>query len=460
MFNQVIQPWATASGQVATLITDPNGFKHVNLTGPLNLNIAPYRLLAIVNRIDLGTTTGGGGGGTYGNVTGSPETAGELRFIFGVVQPNPWGGGNDGTCGKKLFTTIFEYGVPRTGCAAVVNWAQQWSALQAFPGFTPAYLAQLQGMTESVVLHGKAPTKGNQNAINQIRTNEIALQFPVWELREFTLTNEQPAANIDPPANGELRTHTVAQTPDEMRFSPLGGDITVNTFVNGPVTTLLQLPVVLPPAVPSKCDSSYTVPFFAPPNNLAFRGGNAITSGAGSTDFWRANMAPATPNGICARHTFSLNTCHGCHRADSGTNGLGGSTQFVHADPLSTIPVTLSKFLTGGGPGMTFFVNDTQFGAPAWPFADLNRRLQRLFDLSHCTPCTRIFPMTPKLVDVMQTLGPIPVDVNPSDFPDLKVGPITDLAIVQKVVDLRGQFAGAVRDEPVDVFRAIDTSVH
>jgi hypothetical protein len=454
MFNQVIQPWETASGGVATLVTDPvTGVRSVNLTRPLNLNIAPYRLLAIVNRIDLGTTTGGGGGGGYGHVTGTPVTAGELRFIFGVVQPNPWGGGNDNTCGKKLFTTIFEYGVPRTGCAAVVNWAQQWSALQAFPGFTPAYLAQLQGMTESVVLHGKAPTKGNQNAINQIRTNEIQLQFPTWELREFTLTNEQPAANIDPPANGPLRTHTVAQTTPENVFNPLGPDINISNFVNGPVTAGLQLPV----AVPNRCDSSYTVPFFVP-NNIRFRAGNAFTSGPVFADFWKANV-PATPNGICARHTFSLNTCHGCHRADSGTNGLGGSTNFVHADPLSTIPVTISKFLTGGGPGMTFFVNDTQFGAPAWPFADLDRRLQRLFDLSHCTPCTRVFPMLPKLVDMMQDFGPIPADVDPRDFPNLRVGPITDLAIVQKVVDLRAQFAGAVRDEPVDVIRAVDSSV-
>src|SRR5262249_3380093 len=102
MFDQVIKPWATASGVTATLVTDANGVRSVNLTRPLNLNIAPYRLLAIVNRIDLGTTAGaGGGGGRYGNVTGTPLTAGELRFIFDVVQPNPWGaGGTDATCGK------------------------------------------------------------------------------------------------------------------------------------------------------------------------------------------------------------------------------------------------------------------------------------------------------------------------------------------------------------------------
>ncbi|HEX8110799.1 MAG TPA: hypothetical protein VF516_23870 [Kofleriaceae bacterium] len=459
MFNQVIQPWATASGVTATLVIDPvTGVRSVNLTGPLNLNIAPYRLLAIVNRIDLGTTTHGGGG--YGSVTGTPVTAGELRFIFGVVQPNPWGAGTDATCGKKFFTTIFEYGVPRTGCAAVVNWAQQWSSLQTFPGFTAAYLAQLQSMTESVVLHGDAPAKGNQNALDQIRTNEIALAGP-WELREFTLTNEQPAANIDPPANGELRTHTVAQTPDDARFSPDGADPTVNAFVAGPVTVGLQLPVVLPPTVPSRCDSSYTVPFIF--NNLQFRGGNALVQAPPhppGAEFWKANSIPATPNGICARHIFSLNTCHGCHRGDSGNRSTLGSIDFTHVTPTSTIPVTLSKFLTGGGPGMTFNVNDTQFGAPQWPFADLDRRLQRLFELSHCTSCITLFPMTPKLVDTMQTFGPVPADVNPSDFPDLKIGPITDLTTLQRVIDLRAQVAGASRNEPVDVIRSIDNSVH
>jgi hypothetical protein len=442
MFTQVIQPWATASGVVATLITDPDGFRHVNLTGPLNLNIAPYRLEAIVNRIDLGTTTHGGG--TYGGVTGSPVTAGELRFIFGVVQPDPWGAGNDGTCGKKLFTTIFEYGVPGTGCGAVVSWAKQWTQLQASPGFTAAYLTLLQSMTESVVLHGAAPAKGNQNAINQVRTNEAELQSPQWELREFTLTNEQPGIpGSDSPANGELRAHTVALTPDDARFSFLGADPVVNQFVNSSVT----------------CGSSFTMPFFfGGPPPVAFRGGNAFSGPPGGPNAWLANTVVATPNGICARHTFSLNTCQGCHRADSGTTGLSGSTNFTHIDPRSTIPVTLSKFLTGGGPGLTFNVNDTQFGAPAWPFADLDRRLQRLFDLSHCTSCITILPMVPNLVDVMQTLGPIPVDVNPADFPELRVGPITDLATVRKILDLRSQFADAKRDEPVDVIRSVSTA--
>ena len=447
MFSQVIQPWATASGVVATLVTNPgSGIRSVSLTGPLDLDIAPYRLEAIVNRIDLGETSTGGG--TYGSITGRPVTAGELRFIFGVVQPSPWGAGTEASCGRKHFTTILEYGVPGTGCSRVVSWAQQWTQLQTFPSFTDAYRAQLESMTESVVLHGAAPAKGNQNAIDQIRTNEIALGS-VWELREFTLSDENPAAGTDTPSNGELRVHTVAQTPNEGAISPGGADPSVNAFVTGPVTAGLELPVTLP----NHCNASFTVPFSV--SGTPFRGGNALVA---PPDFWRANSAPSTPEGICARHQFSLNTCHGCHRGDSGTTGLGGSTSFVHADPASSIPVTLSKFLTGGGPGLTFNVNDTQFpGMATWKFADLDRRLHRLFDLSHCTSCISIIGSTPKLIDVLSTIGPIPADIDPRDRPDLKSGPITDIATMQKALSIRAQVAGRARSEPADVLRTIQT---
>jgi hypothetical protein len=457
MFNQVIQPWATASGVTATLVTNPlNGVKSVNLTGPLNLNIAPFRLNAIVNRIDLGATANGPSGYS-GTITSLPTTAGELRFIFNVVQPSPWGGGTEASCGRKRFTTIFEYGVPGTGCSAVVSWAQKWTSLQAFPGFTPAYLAQLQAMTESVVLHGAAPAKGNQNAINQIRTNEIALAGP-WELREFTLTSENPAANTDVPVNGGLRAHTVAQTPNDGAFAALGPDATVNGMVNGPTPAASVVAGVPLPAVnPTKCDASYTVPYLI--GTRPFRGGNALI-GPGHWNSSTVSLASPAEN-ICARHQFSLNTCGGCHHDDSGTNGLAGSTNFTHIDPLSSIPVTLSKFLTGGGPNMVFNVADTQLvGGPVWQFADLDRRLQRLFDLSHCTACTRIAAMDPRFLDQIQELGPVPIDPGPMNPFSFRVGPITDPGVVQKLLDLRPQFAGASTEEPVDFIRPVQTFAH
>ena len=435
MFNQVITPWAVASGVTATLVTDSTGHRSVTLSGPLDLGIAPFRLLAIVNRIDLGKTSSGGG--PYGPITGLPETPGELRFIFDVVQPNPWGAGSEATCGKKRFTTIFEYGVPGTGCSRVVSWAKQWSSLLTFPGFTAAYRAQLQTMTESVVIHGAAPLKGNQNAINQIRTNEIALTAP-WELREFTLTNENPAAGTDTPASGLLRTHTVAQTPDDGAY-PAVGSPAIDTFIRT--------------NTPGLCAGTTIVPFSF--LGAPFRGGNALI-GPGH---WNMNpVPPPTHAEMHARHCFSLNTCHGCHRDDSGTNGLAGSTNFTHIDPLSAIPVTLSKFLTGGGPGSVFNVADTQFPTmlplpPHWQFADLERRFQHLFDLSHCTSCTFIRILDPRIIDPIIAHGPVPVDPDPTVVLPFKVGPITDLAFVRQLLDLRAQFATGSRQDPVDNIR-------
>jgi hypothetical protein len=337
--------------------------------------------------------------------------------------------------------------VPGEGCDTVVAWAKQWTALQAMAGFSAAYKAQLEAMTESVVLHGAAPAKGNQNAINQIRTNEIALAGP-WELREFTLSVEKPAAGTDTPVNGGLRKHTVAQTPNDGAFSAAGADPTINAFVNGPVLAGVPLPVVNP----GQCSASYTVPFLF--SGAPFRGGNAQI-GPGH---WEANSVTlfSPPANICARHQFSLNTCGGCHFDDSGTNGLGGSTSFTHIDPLSSPPVTMSKFLTGGGPGLTFNVDDTQLTTPAWPFADLQRRLERLFELSHCTSCTLLAGIDPQILAEIQTFGPVPIDPGPlAEFP-FQIGPVTDLGAVQKIMDLRAKFAGETTQQPVDVIREIE----
>ncbi|MBC7975626.1 MAG: hypothetical protein H7138_11650 [Myxococcales bacterium] len=459
MFNQVIQPWATASGVVATLVTDAFGVKSVNLVGgPLNLNIAPFRLNAIVNRIDLGETMNGPAGYS-GQITSLPKTPGELRFIFNVVQPNPWGAGSEATCGRKPFTVIFEYGVPGTGCNTVVAWAKKWAQLQAQPGFTPAYLAQLESMTQSVVVNGAAPLKGNKNAINQIRTNEIALNGP-WELREFTLSTETVAASgigSSTPANGPLRPHTVALTPDDTAFAPFGPNATVNTFVTGTVSPA----VILPVALPNKCDAVYQVPHFVGgfPGGTPFLGGNAFV-GPGHWNTTTVNLGSSLAD-RCARHVFSLNTCGGCHRDESGTNGLGGSTSFTHITAPGSIPVTLSKFLTGGGPGLVFNVNDPQLGAPTWQFADLERRFQRLFDLSHCTSCITRAIFDPRLVtDIDRAIGVTPVDpgtVNP--FP-VKVGPITDLGAVQKILDLRTAAVKGTIDDTVDAVRPIQVQSH
>jgi hypothetical protein len=452
MFTQVIQPWAIASGQSATLTVDPNTGRNVlSLSGPLDLNIAPLKLLAVVNRVDLGKTTTGGG---YGGGGGIPTTPGELRFIFDVVQPNPWGAGTDATCGKKLFTVILEYGVPGTTCQAAVVWAKKWAALQAEPGFTPAYLALLDSMTESVVKHNAAPAKGNQNALNQIRTNEAALASQAcggptgspWELREFTLSNENPVTGTDLAASGFLRRHTVARTPDDATYSAGGPDPAITSFMAASTVT--------PTSTTTSCTllPTYDVPFSF--LGAPFRGGNSLMP----PSFWK--IASAGSHDMCARHQFSLNTCNGCHRGETGTNGLSGNTAFTHIDPLSPVPVTMSKFLTGGGLAMTYNVTDPQFGAPTvWRYADLQRRLQRLYELSHCTSCMQISTQSPAVIDRMRAFGPIPVDVAPGEVP-FEVGPVTQLDTVAKLLDLRTAFSNPPTSTQVDFAVAAEAFSH
>src|SRR5690606_792741 len=110
----------------------------------LDLSKAPFRLLAIVNRIDLRSDGGGyGGGGVIGgpiraaDAPGAmiapdamiapapmPVHAGEGRFVFGVLDPQ----------GRPLpFTVIFEYELPASDPREVLGWARSWHALGEVP---------------------------------------------------------------------------------------------------------------------------------------------------------------------------------------------------------------------------------------------------------------------------------------------------------------------------------------
>lgn len=448
MFHQVIQPWADASGIFAELAVNPFTDKYeVRLDSPgLDLKIAPFRLLAIVNRIDLGRSAPGVS--VYGGaVTERPTDAGELRFVFGVALPEQWGGGSEETCDKKPFTVILEYGVPGTGCTHVRDWAQDWTRLNTFGGFTEDYLAHLESLTERVVRRDLAPNKGNRNAINQIRTNDNALGS--WEMREFTLSIENhdaPPGTPDTPANGPLRMHTVAQTPDDSAHpsgSPLVSDFILNEVVNGLSSPLGPLP--------ANCSASYVVPFKY--QGQDFRGGNALIP---PVSWFATGADPSDPRHVCARFQFSLNTCNGCHSGET-------ATAFTHIDPTSARPATLSNFLTGGGTGMMSNIPDALPGSSTtWQFAELDQRFKRLYQLAHCTSCTRVPLFGADFIRAfVEVAHVLPIDpIGPIEKPDFKIGPVRDLDVVSKLLEVRAGFAKDFRDEPVDFIRPAERQVH
>lgn len=277
----VIDPWLAASGGTT-----------------LDLKKAPFRLLAIVARLDLRQNAGYSGG----------TSAGEARFVFDLLDAN----GN-----TTNFLVIFEYGLDASSCTAVKSWAQQFHDLGTIP-FGPAYNQALQAITDQFATLGASPQKPNGSAINQVRTNDFFLAQP-WELREFKLKGAT-VAETSRTSNAPLLLSTVAQTPanSQQHNQP------VADFANANTAAILA--------------DNYEVP-------LSF-GGNPFRGAASrhTLEFgW--DGPPPTCTSIAdadARHILSLNTCNGCH---------GGETDvvFKQVEPrFANQEASLSSFLTGG----------------------------------------------------------------------------------------------------------------
>jgi len=188
-------------------------------TNKIDLAQSPFRLLAIVNRVDLATGNG----------------AGEGRFVFGLHQ-----GGS-----AQRMTVIFEYKLPASAARQV--WAQRFHALGALP-FGATYNARLQMITDEYAGRGANPGGVNGSALGQLRTNEF-LNVP-WQLREFQLVSGNPA---------RLQITTTKQTPDES----FDGTQQLASYVSGNAQGILAGTALVPPAMlggESNADFAWSVP--------------------------------------------------------------------------------------------------------------------------------------------------------------------------------------------------------
>jgi len=150
----------------------------------LDLSRAPFRLLAIVNRMDLRKV----------DPDGNPIDAGELRFVFGAVNT---------TCDKIPLEIILEFRQDAQSADDVAAWAERWHALGSLP-FGVELNAALQDLTDRITL------------LNQLRTNDNAASFPDWEQRTYVV------------AEGDLRLAPLDQTPD----ASLEGSQALADYVN------------------------------------------------------------------------------------------------------------------------------------------------------------------------------------------------------------------------------------
>jgi hypothetical protein len=133
----------------------------------LDMAKAPFKLIAIVNRVDLHENDGACAG-----------TGAEGRLVFTAMKP--------GTSTPLEFTVIFEYRAPASTDGELRAWAREWHALGDLP-HGGAYNSKLQSLTDRFSKTGQ---------LAQVRTNEVALGKPMgkpWEMREFHFVNGQLA---------------------------------------------------------------------------------------------------------------------------------------------------------------------------------------------------------------------------------------------------------------------------
>lgn len=371
MMQQLIDDWRAVSGG-----------------GDLDLKKAPFRLLAIVNRIDL-SRRGKGGGGYGGGIGGDFLDAGEGRFVFGLVLPAGYTvkgynkpGVLDSKTGCRLtpFTVIFEYKVDRPGCKKVRDWAQQWRALDTLP-FGATYNAALQTITDQFTVAGASPSRGNRSALGQLRTNDF-LMAPLWQMREHQL----------PLPTGFLSPHQVADTVELFHNN-------TTSFGAWIVSNLMQLP---PQSFPWAGASDVPSP-------------GTFWDGAHSAiDTLLISSGPGN-DANDARQNVSFSACSGCHARETDTD-------FVHIDNRTPLgagqEALLSEFLLGekvspfannAVTGNLHFVDDPSVLArggvinPTNPqhrrgFRDLEFRQQKLVEFA-TQSCLRVPVLDPVLVE-------------------------------------------------------------
>jgi hypothetical protein len=301
----VIDPWLVASGCPAgSPITGPGAC-------PLDLKRAPFRLLAISNRVDLECAGYTGVG------------PGEARFVFGML----------GATGNALrAAVIFEYQLPpqRGGSPYTPeNWENDWHVLSSLAIGSPTYMAKLEGILNDITAVGALPGGPNLGtSIGQVRSNEIDFGGAPWKLREARLL---PGSGV--PGGDLLLATTTAETPDDsMNLSaPLDAYLNANAAA---LATFQQRP--LP---------------------TALFGGESSAPLIGPPPFWdHTAVSPLAP---IERHHFGFNTCNGCHSLEINTPFLHVGVRPVGSPaPLSPFLSTSTATAGGGVPSSALVVTD------------------------------------------------------------------------------------------------------
>jgi hypothetical protein len=339
IWDNILKPWLALSHCTsipADTVTDGNARANALMmcaaSNTLDLAVAPFRLSAIVNRIDLD-------GRDY-NGNGAP---GELRFVFGAydIKNTP------PTLNSINAAAIFEYHFPSLDVSGTrsFQWALSLHQLSSFAAFDASYMTQLQGITDRVVEPHVWPARPNGSAISHVRTSEniydthLNDNLKVWEFRQFSLST---CKDINLTGFSCLVQEPVSQTPpnsdndaNKMPGAPGFSGWLTNTFLASPAN---QAAAIL---------GTHVIP-------AQHLGGSSISPSGGSAVVWNTAIDINSPDELAVladpsnplrsmqiRHGFAFSTCNGCHYFETQVQ-----SQLFHITPRNPgITAGLSDFL-------------------------------------------------------------------------------------------------------------------
>ncbi len=325
------------------------------------LKYAPFKLTAIVNRIDLRGNSG---------YTHTLFDGGETRFIFSLlalydypttkVLAGEAPRGADGIsshCNNvgdwKGMNVIFEYGNPfKTRCAQK-DFAQLWLDLSGETLGSATYNAKLETITHYVLDANAIPQKANGSALERIRTNERIFhasncgiqgqdEWPNsdWELSQFEL---DPVSHL-------LVPQPVTNTP--MNQSNFAANLEINgtttllpTYAHGGTKRHVQLGDPADTGANALLSWMLWKKFLVEngnhemPNSYTFGGDTYKLAATAQIDgeqrhFWDMHWempsnqyyTTISPTSTASyayekklRQQLSLNTCQGCHAGETKT---------------------------------------------------------------------------------------------------------------------------------------------
>jgi hypothetical protein len=186
--------------------------------------------------------------------------------------------------GSNSFTVILEYGLPINAANSSATWVERWANLPSVALPSGAYNAALKRVTDSFI-DQRFRGLPNQSAINQVRTNEIALDFP-WQLREWKL--------IRPP----VPVVSVPLVPDTVKNTPKPN---LNKTERSALIDWWQNQSCSGVEIPGP-NCSDVIP-------------SRFLAGAANNDFTSLNIPPG-PRPFS--NSFDRMTCNGCHDPRDG----------------------------------------------------------------------------------------------------------------------------------------------